>query len=53
LALVDALVDGVAVIIHCILFASDGFRNNRLNLVGKEAINRFVGINNEVEATGI
>jgi hypothetical protein len=48
--LVDALVDGVAVIINCILFASDAFRDNCLRFVGDEAVNCLVRISNEVES---
>jgi hypothetical protein len=51
--LVDALVLRVTLIVHCILFASDCLRNNRLDFVSQEAVNRLVRIDNEVEATGL
>ena len=53
LGLVDALVDRVAVLIYCILLASNGFRNNGLHLVSKEAVNNGVRVDDEVEATGL
>jgi hypothetical protein len=42
LGLVDALVDGVAVRIYFILFASDGFGNNSLGFVSEETDRRVV-----------
>jgi len=51
--LVDALVDGFAVSIDCILLASNTFRDNLSGFVSKEAINCLGWISNEAEATGL
>jgi hypothetical protein len=48
--LVDALIDGVAVIIDCILLSSDALRNDCLRFVSNETIHHGVRIGNEVEA---
>jgi hypothetical protein len=53
LGLVDALVLRVALIVHCILLASNCLRNNRLDFVGEETVNNGVRIRDEVETTGL
>ena len=50
--MVDALVDGVAVIIDSIFLAGDALGDNGLRFVGDEAINGFVGEANKVKLTG-
>ena len=53
LGLVDALVDGVAVSIHCILFAVNCFRYNGLHFMSNKAIDSSIGIRNKVKTTWI
>ena len=51
--MVDALVDGIAVVVHFILSASDAFRDNCLCFVSEEAVNCLIRVRNEVESVNL
>jgi hypothetical protein len=49
----ECLVLKLAVIINCILFASNGLRDNGLHSWSDEAVNRFAWVSDEVKAAGL
>ncbi len=51
--LIDALVDGVAVLIHFILRSGSALGDYLLGFVSEESINRLVGIRDEVKTVNL